>query len=59
MVIVHLDKMESGRPLKLAYRLKARFPIRARSPRSTAYQYYNPDQNAFPAPVTMEVRTPR
>ena len=48
--------MERGKPLKLSYQLKARFPIRAKTPRSVAYEYYNPKNQAVAVPVTLVVQ---
>lgn len=54
-VILYFDKLESRKPVEFTYRLKAKFPIRARTPKSTAYLYYNPEINDVVAPVSMVV----
>ena len=53
---LYLGRMDKGKPLTLTYRLQARFPIRAKTPRSAAYEYYNPDNRAVSAPVTFTVK---
>jgi uncharacterized protein YfaS (alpha-2-macroglobulin family) len=53
--IIYLEKLEAGKPLEFRYRMKAKFPIRAKTPRSEVYQYYDPDRRAIAAPVEMEV----
>jgi len=54
-VILYFEKLESGKPVEFKYRLKAKFPIRARTPKSTAYLYYNPEINDVAPPVNMVV----
>lgn len=53
--IIYIEKLEAGKPLEFRYRMKAKFPIRAKTPRSEVYQYYDPDRRAVAAPVEMEV----
>ena len=53
---LYLGRMAKGKPLKLSYQLKARFPIRAKTPRSVAYEYYNPKNQAVAAPVSLTVQ---
>ena len=54
-IIVYLEDLESGRPLEFGYRLRARFPLRAKVPSSVAYDYYTPDSRGVEAPVEMVV----
>ncbi|HUV04257.1 MAG TPA: alpha-2-macroglobulin family protein [Armatimonadota bacterium] len=54
-VILYFEKLEGGKPVEFKYRLKAKFPIRARTPKSTAYLYYNPEINDVAPPVNMVV----
>lgn len=54
--IIYIEKVESGKPLTFKYRLKAKFPIRAKTPESVVYQYYNPAARDVAAPVEMVVR---
>jgi uncharacterized protein YfaS (alpha-2-macroglobulin family) len=56
-IIVYLETVESGKPVRLTYRLRAKFPIKAKTPRSMAYEYYDPDNKAFAKPVEMTVET--
>ena len=35
--------------------LKAKYPIRAQTPRSVAYNYYNPEERGVAEPVEMRV----
>jgi len=54
-IIVYLEDFSSEAPLNFSYRLRARFPMRAQTPASTAYDYYNPSDQAVRAPVEMTV----
>jgi alpha-2-macroglobulin-like protein len=42
-IIVYLREVPSAQPVTLTYRLMARFPIKAKTAKSVAYEYYNPD----------------
>ncbi len=55
-IIVYLDKLASRKPLEFSYRLRAKFPIKAATPASTVYRYYNPEIKATAEPVALEVR---
>ena len=55
-VILYLEKLEKGKPLSFRYRMKARFPLRAKTAASTAYLYYNPEVRATAPPVEVTVR---
>lgn len=54
----YVDRLERGRPLALSYGLRARFPVRAVAPPSSAYLYYQPAARAeSPAvPLTVTAR---
>jgi uncharacterized protein YfaS (alpha-2-macroglobulin family) len=55
-IIVYLDKLASRKPLEFSYRLRAKFPIKAATPASTVYRYYNPEIKATAKPAELEVR---
>ncbi|MFQ6132942.1 MAG: MG2 domain-containing protein [Armatimonadota bacterium] len=55
-IIVYLDEVDSAKPVSFQYRLRAKFPIRAKTPKSMVYEYYNPENRGFAQPVDMEVR---
>ncbi|MBI4859385.1 MAG: hypothetical protein HY815_03885 [Candidatus Riflebacteria bacterium] len=55
-LVLYLPPLQERRPISFEYRLKARFPVRASSPPSTAYEYYNPDNRVQIAPVPLEVK---
>lgn len=54
-IIVYLTDVPSGQQYTFNYRLQARFPIRAQSGSSTAYDYYTPDQQATAQPQRITV----
>lgn len=54
-IIIYLEDFAYGAPLTFSYRLRARFPMRAQTPSSGAYDYYNPADRAVRAPLEITV----
>jgi hypothetical protein len=54
--ILYFDSIPASGAVTVRYRLRAKYPIRARTPRSLAYEYYNPAVNSIARPVQLEVR---
>lgn len=54
-IIVYLENLEAGQPLEFGYRLRARYPIKAQTPPSAAYDYYNPGVSGVSAPAAIQV----
>ncbi|MCS6775183.1 MAG: alpha-2-macroglobulin family protein [Chloroherpetonaceae bacterium] len=54
-VIIYLQKLDPGQELKLTYQVRAKFPIRARTPLSKVYPYYNPERVAVVPPAELTV----
>jgi uncharacterized protein YfaS (alpha-2-macroglobulin family) len=54
-IILYLNNLRSDAPLRLRYRLRAKFPLRAKTASYHAYDYYNPDITASQAPTEIEV----
>jgi uncharacterized protein YfaS (alpha-2-macroglobulin family) len=54
-IIVYLEGLKAGQPLDFSYRIRARYPIKAQTPPSSAYDYYNPSVSAVLAPAAIEV----
>lgn len=54
-IIVYLDVVDQKKPVEFSYRLKAKFPVKAKTPKSTVYEYYNPDvkDEALPQEITV------
>jgi len=54
--ILYFDSISAGDTIKLHLRLRAKYPIRARTFPSRAYEYYDPDVNSVARPVQLEVQ---
>jgi hypothetical protein len=54
-VILYLEKLDPGQTVTLTWQVRAKFPIKARTPLSRAYPYYNPERVAVVAPTDMVV----
>jgi uncharacterized protein YfaS (alpha-2-macroglobulin family) len=54
--ILYFDSFAPGEVMTLKYRLRAKYPIRAKTFASRAYEYYNPVVISVARPVQMEVR---
>ena len=54
-VIVYLDRVDESKPVTFAYRLRAKYPVRAATPASRVYEYYNPQVQSIAAPVQIVV----
>ena len=54
--ILYFDSFAPGDTVTLSFRLRAKYPIRARTFQSRVYEYYDPEVNAVARPVQLEVR---
>ncbi len=54
-IILYVSNLTAGQPLEFGYRLRARFPLKAQTPASTAYDYYNPSMLGEQSPTTLTV----
>jgi hypothetical protein len=54
-IIIYLEDFSSEAPLRFSYRLRARFPMHAQTPPSSAYDYYNPADTTVRAPLEVTV----
>lgn len=55
-VIIYLESLGAGETLELTYRLQAKYPVKARSQASKAYEYYAPEKQGFAPPKRFEVK---
>ncbi len=55
-IILYLMEVKKGQMLIFSYRMKARFPLRAKSPASAVYEYYNPRVRAESPPQQITVK---
>jgi hypothetical protein len=56
-IIVYLRSLDARASLNFSYQLKAKYPIKARTPASRVYEYYNPSVEDFAEPVTLEIKS--
>jgi uncharacterized protein YfaS (alpha-2-macroglobulin family) len=54
-ITLYIQKLEPDQKLFFTYQLKAKFPIKAKTPKSRVYRYYNPDVASEVVPETLEV----
>ncbi len=54
--ILYFDAIPPSGTVTLKYRLRAKYPIRARTFQSRVWEYYSPEVNSVAPPVQMEVR---
>jgi len=53
--ILYFDSIAPGDTVTLRYRLRAKFPVRARTFQSQVYEYYAPEVKSIARPVQLEV----
>lgn len=54
--ILYFDSFAPGDTVLLRFRLRAKYPIRARTFQSRVYEYYDPEVNSIARPVQLEIR---
>jgi hypothetical protein len=54
--ILYFDSIGAGETVTVHYRLRAKYPVRARTFQSRVYEYYDPAVQAVARPVQLEVR---
>jgi hypothetical protein len=54
--ILYFDSIGAGDTLTVRFRLRAKYPVRARTFQSRVYEYYDPEVNSVARPVQLEVR---
>lgn len=54
--ILYFDSFAAGDTVSLKFRLRAKYPIRARTFESRVYEYYDPEVSSIARPVQFEVR---
>jgi hypothetical protein len=55
-ILVYIQNLSDGNPLQFSYRLRARFPLKAQTPASSAYDYYNPNVTGESLPMELVVK---
>jgi uncharacterized protein YfaS (alpha-2-macroglobulin family) len=54
-ITLYIQSLTPGQELSFTYKLKAKFPIRAKTPKSKVYRYYNPEVASEVSPTLLEV----
>jgi len=54
-IIIYVRKIDANSALSFTYQLKAKFPIKAKTPTSRVYEYYDPSVENFAEPVLLEI----
>src|SRR5262249_18346603 len=54
--ILYFDSVPASDTVTVRYRLRAKYPIRAKTFASRVYEYYDPEVNAVARPVQFDVR---
>jgi uncharacterized protein YfaS (alpha-2-macroglobulin family) len=54
-VILYFSRLEAKRAIKFTWSMKARFPVKVKTPASSAYLYYEPEVRAEAEPVQITV----
>jgi len=53
--ILYFNSLTAGQTVTIRYRLRAKYPIRARTFSSRVYEYYSPDINSIARPSKLEI----
>ncbi len=53
--ILYFNALSAGQTVTMSYRLRAKYPIHARTFQSRVYEYYDPEVNSTAHPVQLEV----
>ncbi|MHC4867969.1 MAG: hypothetical protein ACYTEX_28185 [Planctomycetota bacterium] len=54
-IIVYLREVAHEKPIEIKYQLLAKYPLKAKTPKSIVYEYYNPDVRAEAQPIELVV----
>ncbi len=54
-IIVYLREVAHGKPIEIRYQLLAKYPLKAKTPKSVVYEYYNPEVKAEAQPIQLLV----
>jgi hypothetical protein len=52
---LYLHPISYGEPISITYRLQAKYPLKVSTPKSSTYDYYNPDKKDETKPVIITV----
>lgn len=55
-ITLYFGTVQPDQVVEFEYELRPKYPIRAKTPKTTAYEYYSPDRKGESRPVEIEVR---
>ncbi|MBS3762394.1 MAG: hypothetical protein KGZ25_03715, partial [Planctomycetes bacterium] len=55
-VILYFESIASDEPVRFTYHLRAKYPVKAKTPPTEVYQYYEPEVRDATQPVEIEVQ---
>lgn len=55
-LLLYVDRLETKVPAQYPYKLRAKFPVKAKAPAAQAYLYYQPEVKAEAGPIALVVR---
>ncbi|MFH1613405.1 MAG: MG2 domain-containing protein [bacterium] len=55
-IIIYIEELNNTKPIIFSYRLKAKYPIKAKTPKSKIYKYYEPEIENIVEPIEIEVK---
>ena len=58
-IIIYMEKLDPNQTVSLTYQIRANYPIKARTPLSRVYPYYNPERVSVSAPQVLTVASAR
>ena len=54
-IIVYLREISRDDPIEISYQLLAKYPLKAKTPKSAVYEYYSPERRAEAQPIQLTV----
>lgn len=54
-IIVYLREIAQGKPVRIGYQLRAKYPLKAKTGKAVVYEYYDPEVRAEAAPTQLLV----
>ncbi|MGA1868361.1 MAG: alpha-2-macroglobulin family protein [bacterium] len=55
-IIIYLEKVVNGEPIRFSYQLRAKYPVKVQTPVSRVHEYYNPDRGSEKQPIEIRVQ---
>ena len=54
-ITLYFGTVQPGQVVTFSYQLRAKYPVKAKTPKSSAYEYYAPDRRGEAEPIEIEV----